>query len=128
MTAGLPGVGIGGIFYLLCALIMPFVELANTLRGRPSKKRWRVVVTQFGLLCSILAGFWLTGLLLAAMLKKVVPHWNSHLTVRQSNVFQIQPFFISLALLVGIVIVLHITNHIEARTRRRSPRRKTIAK
>src|SRR3954447_8555552 len=47
MTAGLPGVGIGGLFYLLCALLMPFTELGRTFAGRSSRERWRSVLTQF---------------------------------------------------------------------------------
>jgi hypothetical protein len=47
MTAGLPGVGIGGLFYLLCALLMPFVELGRTVTGRSSAAAWRRVGGQF---------------------------------------------------------------------------------
>ena len=47
MNAGLPGVGIGGLFYLLCALCMPFVELGRTFAGRSSLARWRSVAVQF---------------------------------------------------------------------------------
>lgn len=115
MTAGLPGVGIGGIFYLLCALAMPFVELANTLRGRTSKKRWRVVTKQFIIFCSVIAGFWITGLLLSTILKKIVPCYVLHSPVRQKNIFQIKPLFISMVFLVVIFSTLHIVNYIRDR-------------
>ena len=49
MTAGLPGVGIGGLFYLISALLMPFVELVRTVRGRSSLARWAVVARQFAM-------------------------------------------------------------------------------
>lgn len=115
MTAGLPGVGIGGIFYLLCALAMPFVELANTLRGRTSKKRWGVVAKQFLMLCSIIAGFWITGLFLAAILRKIVPCYALHLPARRRSIFQIKPFFISLVFLAVVFSTLHIVNYIRDR-------------
>jgi hypothetical protein len=44
MTAGIPGVGIGGIFYLASALLMPFRSLVATIRGREA--RWPVALRQ----------------------------------------------------------------------------------
>ena len=52
MTAGLPGTGIGGLYYLLLVLLMPVRELFLFFRGRSSWPRWRVV----GLLILIVAG------------------------------------------------------------------------
>jgi hypothetical protein len=43
MNAGLPGTGIGGVFYLVSALFMPFFELFKTLRGESNLERWRDV-------------------------------------------------------------------------------------
>ncbi len=54
-NAGLPGTGLGGLFYILLALAMPLVELYRTARGRSSVGRWREVGTQFALACGILA-------------------------------------------------------------------------
>jgi len=44
MTAGLPGAGIGGLFFILSAYFILAVELQRTLRGRSSLARWRVVL------------------------------------------------------------------------------------
>jgi len=60
MNVGLPGTGIGGLFYLLSALCMPF-------SGRVSG-RWRVVARQTAMAVGIGAGIWLTGWLLAEIL------------------------------------------------------------
>ena len=54
-NAGLPGTGIGGLFYLLLALAMPFVEVVRSVRGRRGPSRWRLVLTQFAQACAILA-------------------------------------------------------------------------
>ena len=43
MTVGLPGAGIGGVFYLLCALWMPFRELASALQRDEAPSRLRLV-------------------------------------------------------------------------------------
>ena len=58
MIVGLPGVGIGGVFYLALVAWMPFRELRLTLRGRSSARRWRRVWFQLGLTGAILAGLW----------------------------------------------------------------------
>jgi hypothetical protein len=55
MHAGLPGTGLGGLFYILLALWMPVAELYATLRGRSSRARWRLVGTQFAIACGIIA-------------------------------------------------------------------------
>lgn len=54
-NAGLPGTGLGGLFYVLLALWMPVAELYATLRGRSSRDRWRVVGTQFAMACAVVA-------------------------------------------------------------------------
>src|SRR5215213_9277464 len=61
MAAGIPGVGIGGIFYLASALVMPLREIALVLRGTPgagSAARWRPI-----------ARAWLTGWMLGQALR-----------------------------------------------------------
>ncbi|MFM9958351.1 MAG: hypothetical protein ACKVZJ_09745 [Phycisphaerales bacterium] len=59
MVVGVPGTGIGGLFYLLMGLSMPFVEAWRWARGdRPAqggKARWRFIAGQIGLLGSIVA-------------------------------------------------------------------------
>ena len=54
-NAGLPGTGLGGLFYLLLAFWMPVAELVATVRGRSSLERWRLVGAQFALACAIAA-------------------------------------------------------------------------
>lgn len=68
MNAGLPGAGIGGVFYLVLALFMPFLELYKTIKGESSLKRWGIVVRQLVMAGSILAGMWLMGLFLGVLL------------------------------------------------------------
>jgi hypothetical protein len=54
-NAGLPGTGLGGLFYVVLALWMPVAELRETLQGRSSRARWRDVRSQFALACGIVA-------------------------------------------------------------------------
>ncbi|MDF1505469.1 hypothetical protein, partial [Roseisolibacter sp. H3M3-2] len=65
MAAGLPGVGIGGLFYLASALLMPVRAVARRAAGRPVA--WRPVAVQAALAEGILLALWAMGEMLGAM-------------------------------------------------------------
>jgi len=58
MTVGLPGTGIGGIFYLLLAVWMPIRESARTLKGRTSLRRWGFITLQLLFVVGVVAAMW----------------------------------------------------------------------
>jgi hypothetical protein len=49
VAAGLPGLGLGGLFFILSALLAPAVELVRTARGRSSAEAWLGVARNFSL-------------------------------------------------------------------------------
>lgn len=61
MTPGLPGTGIGGLFYLLLVFFMPLREALRVLRGRGDVRRWRTIGGKLALAGGILAALWLEG-------------------------------------------------------------------
>jgi fucose permease len=61
MTAGIPGSGIGGLFYLVCAFLMPFHELVSVCTGKSNHTSRRKVVRQVINAAGVLCGVWLTG-------------------------------------------------------------------
>jgi hypothetical protein len=67
VTAGIPGIGLGGLFFVISALLMLVFEVVLTLQGRSSLERWRVVGYQSGLAAGIVlvtVGFlWLLELM-----------------------------------------------------------------
>src|SRR3954464_14139489 len=67
VTAGLPGTGIGGLFYLISALLMPFREAFRALVGRGDRARGQVALQQGGMAVTILGAVWATGLALGLM-------------------------------------------------------------
>lgn len=71
MSVGLPGTGIGGIFYLVSALCMPFREGRRMLSGRSNPRTRAVVVRQFLLALGVLGGIWLAGWLIGLLLLRV---------------------------------------------------------
>ena len=54
MNPGLPGTGIGGLFYIVNALWMPICEIWRRSRGHTSG-RWHVVAMQFAIALGVLA-------------------------------------------------------------------------
>ena len=64
MTVGVPGTGIGGMFYLVSALAMPLRQAYRWARRRPSFAGWRVVAGQTVMAGAILAAIWVTGWLI----------------------------------------------------------------
>jgi hypothetical protein len=68
MTAGLPGTGIGGLFFILSAFFMIVVELQRTIRGKSSLARWRMVGRHAGvaaaMVTAVTATIWLVHRLL----------------------------------------------------------------
>jgi hypothetical protein len=64
MTAGIPGAGIGGLFYLGSTILLPVRNLVRRLRGRSSTAGWREQAFIVLLTGGILGALWMTGRLL----------------------------------------------------------------
>jgi hypothetical protein len=47
VSAGLPGLGLGGLFFIFSALLAPFRQLLRTLRGRSRTGDWATIARQF---------------------------------------------------------------------------------
>jgi hypothetical protein len=106
-SAGLPGTGLGGLFYILLALWMPVREFHETLRGRSSRTRWRQVGTQFALACWIIAA---VGGTLATYVHLVeVP---SALGIKEPTL-ALAPVLLAALLLGGLVVVLRVWARIQ---------------
>jgi hypothetical protein len=111
MNAGLPGIGISGIFYLFTALVLPFIEIVQTLRGRSTLARWKFVVTHFGFFWGIMCGFWVTGYAVSrglALFHHTVA--TAMPAALRGNFFQIKPLFLSLITLAAVLSMLWLSN------------------
>jgi len=58
MNVGLPGTGLGSLFYLCLVLYMPFRELYFLARGKSSLERWKMVGFQWIIFSCILFVMW----------------------------------------------------------------------
>lgn len=65
MNPGIPGTGISGLFYILCALLMPVIELWRAARrGSLSGGQWRLAFTQAAIAAGIVAAMSMVFVLL----------------------------------------------------------------
>ena len=62
MTVGAPGAGIGGLFYLASAIVLPLRAGLRAARGEPVA--WGPVVRQWLLAVSVLIAIWFAGWLI----------------------------------------------------------------
>lgn len=126
MNAGLPGTGIGGAFYLVCALLMPFHQLYKTLKNKGQPQRVRLILVQSGMALGIVTGIWLTGWLLGELSEMI----NAWLALKHGvppppastlpNVLKVTLVFLTIGLLAVVVSGVHILKLI---MRRRKPSR-----
>ena len=102
MNAGLPGTGIGGIFYLASALAMPLREAYRRARGR-KVGNWRVVGAQLAIAGGILGAMWVTGWLLGLALKAARPITGLGISLPPGNVLRIATVTLALGTLAGVL-------------------------
>ena len=112
MTVGLPGVGLGGIFYLVSAALMPVRELVRAVR-RDRPARWPLVWRQSAMVAGILGALWLTGWLLGLMLatSPVALVTTGRAALRPSaahNVLRVSALALSLGMLVLVLSSVQI--------------------
>ena len=102
MTPGLPGTGIGGLFYLLLVVFMPLREAFLVLRGRGDVRRWRTIGLMLALAGGILAALWLEAWLLFEVLglRQLLPGTSAEQAARLARAAS----FATLASL-GLVLV-----------------------
>jgi hypothetical protein len=101
VSAGLPGLGLGGLFFVLLALLAPFVEIVRTVRGRSSVAAWRAVGRQFALALTMVAAVALTLRLLYALADATGlagPHSD-----RSPTVLALRPIAITVGLLACVL-------------------------
>jgi hypothetical protein len=111
MTVGFPGTGIGGLFYILVALAMPFRNLWLRLR-KPGECR-RTSSRLFFLAIGVVAGVFVTGWLLGLMIGPMQSAASSgtiqilsHPKVQ--NVVRLAALYASLSMLFIILLTVQI--------------------
>jgi len=119
MFAGLPGTGIGGIYYLLIALWMPMREVFQKIRKKGYSSRIRFVLRHLGLTLGIILAMWVTGELLGILLVSLYPESMANLAsktgVSAHNILEVSPFLIAICTLSIAYILLHTLRFLVAK-------------
>lgn len=108
MNVGLPGVGLGGIFYLLSALLMPVHALARKAVGATSR-RAVFVMRQMAMALGIVGALWLTGWLLGVVLAgapQAAVAGLKPIPTSEHNVLSVGTLVLSLGLLAFVLLLV----------------------
>ena len=122
MNVGLPGTGLGGIFYLVGALMMPLLELSRFLIGQGNSKRLKVAIEQGAIALGMVAALLLTFLLIDTV--------STHLRMARSEgegivavvnlTGHMKPIVVTLVILVVLLVSVHIMQWVFSRLSSRS--------
>jgi len=108
MNPGLPGTGIGGLFYTVCALWMPVCEIWRWLRG-DATSHWPLVARQFAIAVGVIAA--MTGVFWALdttfMLQQAAKHTAGKVDAALS--LRISALLMTSAVLATLLSVVHLT-------------------
>jgi hypothetical protein len=121
MTAGLPGVGLSGIFFIVSALLMVPLEIAHTIRGRSSLARWLCVLRHLAIAISMIVALELMYAALRLGINELEATLGSHTTSAHRGI-RLLPFAPVVATLALIACLLLIAKTAELRARRPKPR------
>jgi len=107
MNPGLPGTGIGGLFYILSALWMPICEVWRRSQG-DAPGQWPLVARQFGIAVGVVAA--MTGVFWALdtvfMLNQAAAHAAGKLHVMWS--LRVSALLVTSGLLSTVLSAVHL--------------------
>ena len=115
MFAGLPGIGVGTLFYVLMALLMPLWEIPRVIQGTSSLARWRLIVRQLIFALGIVATVMFAERLLMWIIgqSKDAPFspaafLHGELGARAGGSILAAPIAASILLLAGVVLAVEV--------------------
>lgn len=128
MTVGLPGAGIGGLFYLASTLLLPVRSLLRRLRGQPDSFPWRRQAHSLWIAAGIMVGLWMIGWLLGFVVPDEMlsrPAGGEEPSIGVSgSVIALATFAMAVATLAFVLVAVEIAHHVQraatARRRRAS--------
>jgi hypothetical protein len=120
MIAGLPGTGIGGLFYLLLTAFMPLRHAASALNRRARGAHGRVVVRCVLLAAGIVATIWAQAWAMRTAILALAPSAALDGTLRglagaSTATYVRVAAFASLASLSAVVLAVHVLRFVVRR-------------
>jgi len=125
MFAGLPGIGVGTLYYILIAFWMPVRELPRVIRGTSTLDNWKLILRQI---------FYAVGIIITVMFAERVMLWvlgegqakpfspaqwlHTELGHRAANSIFAAPIMASVILLVGVTVSVELLRIVMSRPAR----------
>lgn len=107
MNTGLPGTGVGGLFYLVSVVVMIFIELKDYLVRKNGSKKLKLVFEQTFLACSIVIAIVATNIFFSRyVFKRTLPTLSSSPTFIQQSSYLIQVH----PVIVPIILLFFVTS------------------
>jgi len=133
MFAGLPGIGVGTLFYVLMAVWMPFRELPRVFAGKSSVAQWQLIVRQLFYASGIVATVMFAERLLLWILgqSKVAPFspaafLHGELGARAGDSLLAAPIVASVLLLAGVLLFVEVLRIVVKHTARDERQRQPL--
>lgn len=133
MFAGLPGIGVGTLFYVLMAVWMPFREMPRVFAGKSSLAQWQLIARQLFYASGIVATVMFAERLLLWILgqSKVSPFspaafLHGELGVRAGDSLLAAPITASLLLLAGVLLFVEVLRVVVKHTARDERQRQPL--
>jgi hypothetical protein len=123
MTPGVPGAGIGGLFYLASTLLLPFRSLARRVRGRPDSLTARQIAHSLAIASGVVIGLWVTGWLLALLVPDEMLRSGAATTggaARARTVLPVATFAVGVGTLLTVLMAVEIARYAQARRQTQS--------
>ena len=133
MFAGLPGIGVGTLFYVLMAMWMPVRELPRVFKGTSSVEQWRLIARQLFFAGGIIATVMFSERLLLWVLGQstVAPfspaaYLHDELGARAADSLLAAPITASILLLAGVLLFVEMLRVIVKYTQPRERRTRLV--
>ena len=133
MFAGLPGIGVGTLFYVLMAVWMPFYEIPRVFAGKSSLARWQLIARQLFYAAGIVSTVVFAERMLLWMLgqSKVAPlspaaFLHGELGARAGDSLLAAPITASVLLLAGVLLFVEVVRVIVKHTAREDRKRQPL--
>ncbi len=133
MFAGLPGIGVGTLFYVLMAVWMPFREMPRVFAGKSSLAQWQLIARQLFYAAGIVATVMFAERLLMWILgqSKVAPfspaaYLHGELGARAGDSLLAAPIAASLLLLAGVLLFVEVLRVVVKHTARDERQRQPL--
>ncbi len=115
MNVGLPGTGLGGIFYFLCVTTMVAIEIIKRLLNKVDHYKWRIARKQIFFIAGILASMYSMDWYLSKIILQT--YHATDKAPAKMLIFNGKPLFYTFLVLVTLLIIINTLNFFIKKTK-----------